>query len=534
MTVEKGRATVLAVDDTPENIDVVKGVLSGDCDVKAAVNGPMALKVAQSQRPDLILLDIMMPGMDGYEVCRRLKADPATAEIPIIFLTAMDQTDDETEGFDLGAADYIRKPVNPAILMSRVKTHLALKRNVDALREAYALIERQNLRMGEELNVGRDIQMSMIPRTFPPFPGRDEFELHAVIEPAREVGGDFYDYFFVGDDRLCVCVGDVSGKGVPAALFMAVTRTLLRARAGEDHSAASIVTYVNDELSRDNPSTMFVTLFVAIVDVRTGAARYTNAGHNPPYLRERDGTVRALKDRHGPMLGVMPGLTYGESTLTLEPAELLFAFTDGVTEAMDRDRQLFSEARLEALLAGEAGADATAAVNGTLAAVLAFEEGTERSDDVTAVALRFDGSGAALALHEAVARIGNSLEELTRIAGMLDAFAREAGLEQGVVRSLNVVFDELLNNVISYGFDDDPAHFIEVRLQASPERLKVTVTDDGIPFNPLMQATPDTSLSIEERAVGGLGIHIVKNLMDEVDYHRSVDRNVMTLIKRLA
>jgi CheY-like chemotaxis protein len=190
MTVEKGRATVLAVDDTPENIDVVKGVLSGDCDVKAAVNGPMALKVAQSQRPDLILLDIMMPGMDGYEVCRRLKADPATAEIPIIFLTAMDQTDDETEGFDLGAADYIRKPVNPAILMSRVKTHLALKRNVDALREAYALIERQNLRMGEELNVGRDIQMSMIPRTFPPFPGRDEFELHAVIEPAREVGGD--------------------------------------------------------------------------------------------------------------------------------------------------------------------------------------------------------------------------------------------------------------------------------------------------------------------------------------------------------
>ena len=164
-----------------------------------------------------------MPEMDGYEVCQRLKGNPMTSEIPVIFLTAKDQTMDEAKGFELGAADYILKPVSPPILKARVDTHLTLRRQMQVIRG-------HKERMEKELNVGSEIQMSMLPVTFPPFPNRKEFDLFASLQPAREVGGDFYDFFFIDDSRLCFSVGDVSGKGVPAALFMAMTKTLLKSR----------------------------------------------------------------------------------------------------------------------------------------------------------------------------------------------------------------------------------------------------------------------------------------------------------------
>src|SRR5210317_1956749 len=299
MTVSASKPVVLAVDDTPENLDVVKGILATDYMVKAAINGEMALKIVEKAPPDLILLDIMMPGMSGYEVCEQLKANPDTRDIPVIFLTAMEQTTDEAKGFELGAADYITKPVNPPILEARVMTHLALKQSMDELQAAYGVIKQQKDRMQEELNVGHTIQMSMLPQAFPAFPDRTEFDLHALLKPAREVGGDFYDFFLLDSDRICLVVGDVSGKGVPAALFMAVSQTMIKTAAKGDTSPASIVTRVNDALSMDNPASMFVTLFLAIVDIRTGRFRYCNAGHNPPYIVHPGGQLTCLDQRHG-------------------------------------------------------------------------------------------------------------------------------------------------------------------------------------------------------------------------------------------
>ena len=207
MNESQSKPVILAVDDTPENLDVVKGILASEYSVTAAINGAIALKIAEKHRPDLILLDVMMPGMDGYEVCQKLKENPKTRDIPVIFVTAMDQTSDETRGFSLGAADYIFKPVVPPILLARVKTHLALKQSMDELSQAYGIIKQQKDRMEEELNIGRDIQMSMLPLEFPQ---RDEFSIHALLQPAREVGGDFYDFFFINEDELVLVVGDVS------------------------------------------------------------------------------------------------------------------------------------------------------------------------------------------------------------------------------------------------------------------------------------------------------------------------------------
>lgn len=259
--------------------------------------------------------------------------------------------------------------------------------DVTLRREMMDTLRAAKARMEEELNVARDIQMSMLPLTFPAFPERDDVAIHAALKPAREVGGDFYDFFFLDERHLCFCVGDVSGKGVPAALFMAVSRTLIRAHAATELSPGSIVTLVNEELSAENPNCMFVTLFLGVLDVRSGKCVYTNAGHNPPYRYGAD-RVTAFGGRHGPVVGAMEGLTYGEDTVELAANDALLVFTDGVTEAANGDGLLLGEARLEAHLHKHRAAPVQVVVDETMKLVEAFEAGTEQSDDVTLLALR--------------------------------------------------------------------------------------------------------------------------------------------------
>jgi sigma-B regulation protein RsbU (phosphoserine phosphatase) len=407
--------TILAVDDTPENLDVVRGILAPQYTIKVAINGPMALKIIEKQPPDLILLDIMMPDMNGYEVCKRLKSNPETKHIPVIFLTAMDQTTDEASGFELGAADYITKPVNPPILEARVKTHLALKQSMDELQKAYRTIKAHKDRMEEELNIGRDIQMSMLPLEFPAFPEREEFSIHALLEPAREVGGDFYDFFFINEDEICLVVGDVSGKGVPAALFMAVTKTMIKTRAMDDPSPSSIVTSVNDEMSEDNPSCMFVTIFIAICNVRTGDFRYTNAGHNPPYVKRKAGQLKCLDERHGPIIGAMEGLAYGESCIELAEGDAFLVFTDGVTEAMDPDGQLYSDSRFERLLDQLTYKTVQELADKTLASVEEFAAGAEQADDITIMAFSLDAMPGQTAGQQLEIMVEPRLAEIERV-----------------------------------------------------------------------------------------------------------------------
>jgi sigma-B regulation protein RsbU (phosphoserine phosphatase) len=232
--------------------------------------------------------------------------------------------------------------------------------------------------------------MSFVP-DFSSLPDRTEFSICATLEPAREVGGDFYDSYFLDEERFCFCIADVSGKGVPAALFMAMAKTLIKSRAGDDRSIASILTHVNDELSVDNPNCMFVTVFAGILNIRSGEMVYTNAGHNPPYLRKQDGALRSLDQRHGPAIGAMEGMVYSEERATLEPGDLLFLFTDGVTEAIDTENHFFSEDRLKDLLTAKSTKGAQTAVDHTVAAVMTFEGEAERTDDVTVLALEFHG-----------------------------------------------------------------------------------------------------------------------------------------------
>ena len=386
---ELRKKTILVVDDAPENLDVVKSLLSPSYTVKAAVNGKMALKIVENRKPDLILLDIMMPEMDGYETCRRLKEVPSSQDIPVIFLTAKDQSVDEAKGFELGAADYIHKPFSPPILLARVATHLTLRQNMEDLEGAYATIKAQKDRMEAELNIGRQIQMSMIPTNMPK---RREFSLHAVLEPAHEVGGDFYDFFLVDDQHYCVCVGDVSDKGVPAALFMAVSRTVIRSKASGGLSPAIIFSSANNELNRDNEQSMFVTLFLAIINIESGRFVFCNGGHPPPIILRSGGELARLRDRHGPFLGAMDGVQYSESENRLAQGDSLIIYTDGVTEAMNGERELFGDARLMSILAQDSKDGADGLVTRIVSAVRDFEGDAEQTDDTTILVFRFGES----------------------------------------------------------------------------------------------------------------------------------------------
>ena len=246
-------------------------------------------------------------------------------------------------------------------------------------------------RIEGELSVAHDIQMSMLPKMLPPFPSREEFNLYAMIEPAKEVGGDFYDFFQLDDDHLCVVVADVSGKGVPASLFMAVTKTLIKATARVGLSPADILGHVNDQIARDNDQSMFVTVFFGILDLRNGEMVFTNAGHNPPLLLPTDGEPRYLPKAGQLVIGAMDGFVYRAETLQLSPGDRLLMYTDGVTEAMNLQDELFAEERLMAtcLQSGRESVDRW--VRSTLASVKEFAREAPQSDDITLMALEFRG-----------------------------------------------------------------------------------------------------------------------------------------------
>ena len=400
------------------------------------------------------------------------------------------------------------------------------------LEKANEVIRGHSDRMEQELNLGREIQMSMVPLMFPPFPEHDEFSIYAKLNPAREVGGDFYDFYFLDERRLLVCIADVSDKGVPAALFMAVAKTVIKSQAASEQSVANILTQVNAELSQSNSSCMFVTIFIGILDIQTGELVYSNGGHNPPLLRREDASIERLSKVHGPVVGAREGLVYGESRLRMRPNDLLLLYTDGVIEATNAQGDFFSEHRLEKVLSDSNSNMCRASVDLVTARVEQFEKEVEQSDDITVLALRFVGADSDGKAAPEVFRIRGNVDDMSIADDKLDAVAERHRIPADIVSKFKIILDELLSNIISYAHADDKDHEIELWMEVANSRFLLAITDDGIPFNPLTAETPDTNTPIEERELGGLGIHLARTLADEATYQRQADKNVLTLVKQ--
>ena len=403
------KQTVLVVDDTPANIKVLMETLKDDYRIVAAVNGQRALQLAAADpNPDIILLDVMMPEIDGYEVCAKLKADAKTRDIPIIFVTAMSETQDETKGFKLGAVDYIAKPISPPVVSARVKSHLELKQAREILKNQNLILEQRveertrevlelqrsefELRVAKEkveneLNIAAQIQRSILPCTFPAYPDRNEFELYAFMKPAHYVGGDFYDFFFIDDNTLAIVMADVSDKGVPAALFMMVSRTLIRSLAFGNRSPSAVLEKANNIMCQNNDSGMFVTVFLAFYDVSSGKLTATNGGHMASLIISLDGTSREWATTHGPALGFMEEIPYRQETVDLKVGQTLFLYTDGVTEGMSPGTELFGLDRLQELLKSKHDFKLDRICSEIETSLSEFQEGRQ-FDDITMLSLK--------------------------------------------------------------------------------------------------------------------------------------------------
>lgn len=438
------------------------------------------------------------------------------------------------EAFHMGLALVIVKPFSQilpiiqSISLPMIFTN-ALGMGIFAFIIHNLIRERETQRTKEliesELTVAREIQMSIVPKIFPPFPERPEFDVFAILEPAKEVGGDLYDFFLLDDDHLCFTVGDVSGKGVPASLFMAVTKTLIKAKADIKLGPDEILYQVNNELCEDNDSGMFVTVFLGILTISTGDMVFSNGGHNIPYLLWKNGEVEALPKIPGMALGVMEDFTFVCASVKLRAGDSLVMYTDGVTEAMNPAGDLFNEERLENILRGFDGKAAQDEARQILRSTRQFVNGASQSDDITILVIKY------LDQKQLEYRLKNKLAEIPALAQAIEIFAEANNLPDQAIFQVNLSLDELLTNTISYGFPEGGEHEITVRIALRGETLVVETRDDGMAFNPLEQAEPDISQGIEERPIGGLGIHLVRNMMDEIEYSREENQNLLVMKK---
>jgi sigma-B regulation protein RsbU (phosphoserine phosphatase) len=373
---------VLLVDDAKTNIDILVASLKQDYKLSVALNGEAALQIAARTPPDLVLLDIMMPGLDGYEVCRRFRKMPEMADVPVIFLSSLDEVQNKAQGFEAGANDYVTKPFEPLEVQARVRSLLKAKAYSDSVKEQLAA----------DLRVAHDIQMGMIPQDFAALEKQFGVELAAALEPAREVGGDLYCAFAADADRLVLVMGDVSGKGIPASLFMVRASTLVRLLARQIREPENILAALNDELSADNPSLMFCTMVCAVFDRSTRRLTLANGGHCKPVLlrpgQPPDWIVPAL----GTALGFEPGLEFRRTELALQAGDAVVLYTDGVNEAFNPQRECYGHERLLADLASSTGTAAPIIVSRVLKDVHAFASGAPQSDDIALLALRLAGS----------------------------------------------------------------------------------------------------------------------------------------------
>ena len=375
---------VLLVDDAKANLDILVEGLKSDHKLSLALNGEMALQIAVRTPPDLVLLDIVMPGLDGYEVCRRLRQMPETAEVPIMFLSSLEEVQNKTRGFEAGANDYLTKPFEMLEVKARVRSLLKAKAYNDAVKE----------QMASELRVAREIQMGMLPHDFTRLEQAYGVEFGAVLEPAREVGGDLYGVCAATKERLVVFLGDVSGKGIPASMFMVRAISLARLLSREIAEPERILTRLNEELTADNPSGMFVTFLCAVFDSASGKLALANAGHCRPLLLRHGEAPRWAVRNLGTALGFELGIEYERTELSLRPGDTLITYTDGVSEAFNLQDECYGNERLLADAGMMAGQSAPAITAGLIQKVRAFAGQAPQSDDIAILTLRA-GAGAA-------------------------------------------------------------------------------------------------------------------------------------------
>jgi sigma-B regulation protein RsbU (phosphoserine phosphatase) len=366
---------ILIVDDTPANLRLLSQMLTSQgYSIRAVNSGARALESVRASIPSLILLDIRMPDMDGYEVCNELKDNERTRDIPVIFISALNEIEDKVKAFKLGGVDYITKPFRLEEVLARTETHLALRYLQKQLQDAIDKFER-------ELHMAGKLQASFLPQKLPVLP---DWELAAKLVPARETSGDFYDAFPFPDGRLGFFIADVVDKGVEAALFMALCWGLIRTYAADyPEELQQAFWEVNQRLVKDTGGEKFVTVFYGVLDPRDGQLTYCNAGQSPGLLvKSPDCESVTLLGQTGPPLGIIENQTWEQQVEKIDPGDMLVLYTDGITDAQNWDGQFFDTEGLLEVLLSNSGRTALEVQEDILFGVSEFVADEQQFDDI--------------------------------------------------------------------------------------------------------------------------------------------------------
>ena len=384
-------------------------------------------------------------------------------------------------------------------------------------------IDEASARFDKDLEIAKKIQHSALPSVFPPYPNRKDFSIFASMDAAKEVGGDFYDFYLLDENHLAFLVADVSGKGIPGAMFMMTSKTLIKSYAESGLAVNDIFTQVNAQLCENNEADMFVTAWMGILNLESGLVRYANAGHNPPLVRHKDGSYEYLKGRANFVLAGMEGLRYKEQQLQLQPGDEIYLYTDGVTEAHDSNKQLFGEERLRASLNETAGMTTDEICKKVKKDVDVFQGEAEQFDDITMLCIHWNE------VENKMLSINPTMESVPLVAAFVEEHLEKFEVPAKLSAKLMVAVDEIYSNIVRYS----GASEAQIRLVKEEELVQLIFRDNGEPYNPLNEKAPDVTASAEDRAIGGLGIFMVRKMMDNVEYEYTNDRNKLTLTVKL-
>lgn len=400
---------------------------------------------------------------------------------------------------------------------------IELKNYINTLHETITAKQK----IESELRIAKEIQMSMIPKTFPPFPDRNDIDLYATLTSAKEVGGDLYD-FFIQKGKFFFVIGDVSGKGVPASLVMAITCSLYRIFAKHISDPKVIIEMINSSLSKNNEANMFVTLFTGVLDMSSGRLTYCNAGHNPPYILKADSTIEILPTNPNIPVGVFNEYKYENQETKLQPGDVIFLYTDGLTEAENDNAELYSEKRLTMCLKNiKNNAETKEIVDCVQKDVINHVENADQSDDLTMMAIKYK-----VIIKNEYITIENEMSEMNKVHDFVDNLCMDLNLNSELTMSLNLAVEEIVANVIMYAYENSKNKKIDIAKEIDENgNVIFTIIDSGIPFDPIEKSDPDINMPAEDRPIGGLGIFIVKQIMDEVKYFRVKNLNILKMKK---
>lgn len=378
-------------------------------------------------------------------------------------------------------------------------------------------------KMENELRIASDIQMSMIPKTFPPFPEREDIDLSAALVPAKEVSGDLYD-FFIRDEKLFFCIGDVAGKGVPASLLMAVTRSLFRSICAHQDNPKEIVSTMNNSMADMNESNMFVTFICCVLDLKTGKMQYCNAGHNAPLVLT-DKMNELPVDPNLP-LGVIRNMEYTLQEIDLHCDDAVFLYTDGITEAENPTHAMFGLQRLKETLSGRKPAQTH--LDNVKKAVAKFVKDAPQSDDLTMLFFHYLNNPNQSKSVQSIT-LTNDISQIHELEKFIGKIAEDKKIPESLKSSINLAMEEAVTNAIMYS----GSKTVEITARTEEDEITFTVTDSGKPFDPTAVPDVDINQNAGERPVGGLGIHMYRKIMDSVTYKRQDNKNILTLTKKI-